>query len=208
MNEFSAADAFLVMLIGAGPVKAVVAFIGLTQDMSTAVKRRVALTVVGVVAAVGAALLIFGSLLQQMLHFSDAALEIAGGIILLLLAIHMVISQGEPARAPAEAPPRSPAMLAVFPLALPLTLNPVGIVALITYSSTTSVAQGLMLLAALGVVLVIDLAVYLLASRVRSMPPALIAVLEIVLGILLAALAVELILAGLTDAGIVTGSQR
>jgi multiple antibiotic resistance protein len=194
-------DAFLTLLIGLGPLKALVAYIGLTSGMETAVKRRVATTTVAVAGTVAIVLLIAGSLLQRVLHFSDAALVIAGGMILLLLAVQMVLGQGAKHQEQAAAPP-DPTMMAVFPLALPLTLNPVGIVALITYSATTTVGQGIALIGVIAVVLVIDLVVFLSAGRIKSVAPPLISVLEIVLGILLAALAIQLILIGLVDVGI------
>lgn len=196
-------DAFLTLLIGLGPLKALVAYIGLTSGMEAPVKRRVAITTVAVAGAVAVVLLIAGSLLQRVLHFSDAALIIAGGVILFLLAVHMVLGQGAKHREQDAAPP-DPAMMAVFPLALPLTLNPVGIVALITYSATTTVGQGIALIGVIAIVLVIDLVVFLSAGRIKSVAPPLISVLEIVLGILLAALAIQLILIGLVDVGIAT----
>jgi multiple antibiotic resistance protein len=200
-------DAFLTLLIGLGPLKALVAYIGLTSGMEAAAKRRVAITTVVVAGAVAVVLLIAGSLLQRVLHFSDAALVIAGGLILLLLAIHMVLGQGSKSHETDAAPP-DPTMMAVFPLALPLTLNPVGIVALITYSATTTVVEGILLLGVIGIVLIIDLAVFMSAGRIKSVAPPLISVLEIVLGILLAALATQLILVGLADVGIATNLQH
>ena len=62
--------------------------------------------------------------------------------------------------------------IAVYPLAVPLTLNPIGIVALVTYgASSISVGQGLVVLAVLATVLAIDVVVYLLAPGFgRSLP--------------------------------------
>lgn len=204
MVEFHPVDAFLVLLIGLGPIKALISLIALTSGMENDAKRRVAITTVTVAGAVAIGLLVLGRLVQEVLHFSDEALVIAGGLILLLLALHMVLGQGAQHPGPG-ATSVDPTMVAVFPLALPLTLNPIGIVALITYSGTTTVEQGFVIAGLGAVVLGFDLGVYLLAGRLERVAPALVSILEIVLGILLAALAVQLILVGLAGVGIAEG---
>ena len=70
-----------------------------------------------------------------MFHFSHASLAIAGGIVMFLLGIDMALGKRDVNH---TAEVNDPGQIAVTPLALPLTLNPVGIVALITYSANFS----------------------------------------------------------------------
>ena len=92
--------------------------------------------------------------------------------------------------------------LATSPLAIPLMLNPIGIVALITFSSTDlAIEEIVAIVVMILIIMVIDYLVLSSADRLsRFFSPATVEVLEKVLGILLAALAVELMLVGLADA--------
>ena len=65
--------------------------------------------------------------------FPSARVNIIGGIILLLLAVKMVMGGGGGDHGGGEAV--DPMSIAVSPLAIPLTLNPVGIVTLVVASS-------------------------------------------------------------------------
>ena len=99
-------------------------------------------------------------------------------------------------------PPKDPDALAAYPLGLPLLLNPVGIVALIAYSGSPDLVDiGLVAVAGI-VVLGIDIAVMLGLSRVGRLNEQVVSVTEIVLGFLLAALAIQLIVDGAVDMGV------
>mgnify|MGYP001811695875 CR=1 FL=1 len=115
----------------------------------------------------------------------------------------MIIGQGvaEDTRRGGDADPNA---IAIFPPALRLLLSPVGIVALFTYSGTLDLDEGLVTLGLIGIVPVIDLVAVLLLARSRPLDPQIVSVSEIVLGFLLAALAVELVLTSLSDAGVIT----
>ena len=85
-------------------------------------------------------LIVLGELLRALLHFSIGSLSIAGGVILLVLAVWMVLAPpgGGADHSTAE---KDPMQLARFPLAVPYLLNPVGIVGLVTISAeATSLA--------------------------------------------------------------------
>ena len=189
------------LLIGLGPVKVTLVYVALTKGMDPAAKRRVVYTIVVVAGAVAVGLLVLGGLVQRLLHFSEAAMQMAGGLILLLLALNMVMGAGGSAPDSGDRAPE-PSDVAIFPLAIPLTLNPIGIVALITYSSSTDVGQGAIVLGIIAAVLLVDLAVLLAVGRVEGQNEQVVKVLEVVLGILLAALAMQLILNGLEAVGI------
>ena len=95
--------------------------------------------------------------------------------------------------------------IAVFPLAIPYLLNPAGIVTLVTLSAEAdSVAVFAMVLGLLVVVLALDVAVFRAANRVSDhLDESRMLVTEKVFGVLLAALAVQLMLDGLDSVGII-----
>jgi len=199
-------EVFIILFIGMGPVKVLLVYLELTHGLEPSVRAQMARRVVTVAGSVALGLFAFGAFLQQLLHFSIGALTIAGGLILLLLGLKMVMGSasgggGEPVK-------KDPMSLATSPLAIPLMLNPIGIVALITSSSTDLAIEGIVaIVVMILIILVIDYLVLSSADRLaRFFSPATVEVLEKVLGILLAALAVELMLSGLADAlGIAIG---
>jgi len=199
-------EVFIILFIGMGPVKVLLVYLELTHGLEPSVRAQMARRVVTVAGSVALGLFAFGAFLQQLLHFSIGALTIAGGLILLLLGLKMVMGSasgggGEPVK-------KDPMSLATSPLAIPLMLNPIGIVALITFSSTDLAIEGIVaIVVMILIILVIDYLVLSSADRLaRFFSPATVEVLEKVLGILLAALAVELMLSGLADAlGIAIG---
>ncbi len=132
MAEISPVELFIALFIGMGPIKVLLVYIAMTEGMSQELRRRVARRIVLVAGVVGIALFLFGAILQAILHFSIGALTIFGGLILLLLALRMVL--GEQRSSSAEHGDMDPMSLATSPLAIPLTLNPVGIVMLVVAS--------------------------------------------------------------------------
>ena len=195
-------DTFLLLLIGIGPKIALVPFVEITASLDAATKAlivRKMLTTAGVVALI---LVGLGELLARLLHFSTGSLSIAGGIILIIIAITMVLGTGEPGGNEAVAE-RDPMRTAVFPLAVPYLLNPAGIVTLVTISAEAdSVAVFAMVLGLLGVMLALDAAVFRVANRVSdNLDESRMLVTEKIFGILLAALAVQLVLDGLDSVG-------
>src|SRR6201987_6421615 len=107
----------------------------------------------GTAATVALVLIAFGELLRGLLHFTVASLSIAGGVILLVLAVWMVLGQGSGGQRTAG---KDPMQLAQFPLAVPYLLNPVGIVGLVTISAEAKSLSVLVLeLGILAVLLVL-----------------------------------------------------
>ncbi len=197
-----AIDTFLVLLIGIGPKLALVPFLEITAPLDTVTRQRVQRTMLVTAASVAVALIVLGELLRTLLHFTVASLSIAGGVILLVLAVWMVLGQSGGQR-PAG---KDPMQLAQFPLAVPYLLNPVGIVGLVTISAE---AESLGVLAvAIGIlafVLLVDVVVFRLANRVSAkLNESRMLVTEKVFGFLIAAIAVQLVLDGLASAGLIT----
>ena len=205
MFTFSLPEAFVALLIGMGPIKVLLIYIAKTQGMDKATKRLVARRTAMVAAGVAAGLFITGAIIQQVLHFSIGALNIIGGLILLLLAINMVMSK-PPKPQEGEDAELDPISLATSPLAIPLTLNPVGIVTLVVASlEVTDLPSSIAVVVMIAIVAVIDLAVLLGSDHVaRYLSEATVQLLEVILGIFLGAMAVQLMLNGLADLGIIT----
>jgi small neutral amino acid transporter SnatA (MarC family) len=208
-GELPLLDLFLIIFIGMGPVKVLLVYIAATQGASPDVQQRVAAKAIQTASAVAILLLLTGALMMRILHFSRGALAVAGGIILLVLALSIVLSKSE--KGEQEAVSEQQLMqMAIYPMGIPLLLNPIGIVALTVFSAESTGPTQIALLA--GMVLLvafIDYAIFLGSHRLdRHLTHERILVLEKVLGIFLAALAIQLIFGGVADVfGIVLGVQ-
>jgi small neutral amino acid transporter SnatA (MarC family) len=196
-------DTFLLFLIGIGPKIALVPFLEITADMDADTKRRVTQKMLTTASLVALLLLLLGELLTRLLHFTTGALSIAGGIVLLIIAVTMVLGTGE--KQDASLKTRDPMLVAQFPLAVPYLLNPVGIVALVTLSGDANTwALFGVVLGVLVVVLGLDILVFRGANRIsKHLDEGRMLITEKVFGFLLAALAVQLVLDGLSDAGVI-----
>jgi multiple antibiotic resistance protein len=205
LNATFVIDTFLLLLIGIGPKIALVPFLEATKEMPEATKRRVLRKMLTTATTVAVLLLVLGGLLTRLLHFSPGALGVASGIILLIIAVTMVLGQrdGNGGSHPAE--DKDPMQTAVFPLAVPYLLNPAGIVALVTASAEAStLAVFAVVVGILVLILALDIAVFRWAVHVSNhLDASRMLVTEKVFGFLLAALAVQLALNGLSDVGVI-----
>jgi multiple antibiotic resistance protein len=166
-------------------------------------QRRVANIMVRTALGTALLLVVLGWFLMRLLHFTPGAANIAGGIVLLLLALHMLVSPGKTDHEK-QAAERSPEQMAVYPLAVPYLLNPAGIAALVIASDEIeSVLMGALIVGLVLLVAGLDFAVFRNMDKLsKHLDPSRLAVTEAVFGVLLAALAVQLMVDGLSDLGI------
>lgn len=205
VDATAAIDIFLLLLIGIGPKIALVPFLELTAHMDQATKRLVVRKMLTTASIVALSLIVFGGLLTRLLHFSSGALGVAGGLILVIIAVSMVLSREDQNRENQPVAGKDPMQVAVFPLAVPYLLNPAGIVVLVTASAeAASLGVLALVLGALAVVLAFDVVVFLGANRVSEhLDENRMLVTEKIFGFLLAALGVQLVLNGLSDVGVI-----
>ena len=194
----------LLLLIGMGPKIALVPFLEKTSGFDTATQRAIGRKMV--ITAVIAALILYatGWLLLRLLHISQGAVAVAGGIIFGIIAIEMVTGLG---KKPAEEDKtlEDPEKIAIYPLAVPYLLNPVGITILIVASSeVVSIASVVLVVALVLIVGAVDYLVFTNIDKLaKRLKPASMVISEVIFGILLTAVAVQLALSGLVSLGIV-----
>jgi multiple antibiotic resistance protein len=146
----------------------------------------------------------FGALLMRLLHISGGAVAVAGGIILAILAIEMVAGHGKKA-VEEFAVKEDPRQIAVYPLAIPYLLNPVGITILIIASDEVVSLASVALV--VGLVLLVGAFDYLIFANIdklsKRLNPTSLVISEVVFGLLLTAVAVQLTVSGLSSLGII-----
>jgi multiple antibiotic resistance protein len=199
-------DIFVLLLIGMGPKVALVPFLDLTADMDSDTRKKVANRMVRAGVTVALILVVLGAFLMKLLHFSPGALSIAGGIVFLLLAIKMLTGGGDDEDHHEKASERDAMKMALYPLAVPYMLNPAGITMLVIFSG--AIDSWIMLAILVGLVLLMGAFDWLIFKNLDSLAehldPSRMAVTEAVFGVLLAALAVQLMLDGLSGLGIIS----
>ncbi|MBT2131045.1 MarC family protein [Aliiroseovarius lamellibrachiae] len=198
--------AFVTLFVVMDPIGLTPLFLALTQGMNRQQRRVIALRAALVA---GLLLTLFAFLGENVLGFlgiSMAAFRISGGILLLLTALDMLFERRSKRRkdqtetkVDAEEDP------SVFPLAMPLMAGPGAIATIILLSGQGDGLSGTVLaLAAMFTVLLITLALFFSATLLeRFLKETGVTVLTRVLGMLLAALAVQFVLDGLKDFGVV-----
>lgn len=202
----AAAQAFVTFFVAIDPLGLVPLFIALTRGLGGQARLRVAGKGVLVGAAILLVFALFGEGTLTQLGIGLPAFRIAGGITLLLMALEMIFERRARRRSSTAEHLQEELAgedVAVFPLAIPLIAGPAAITAVILQVSGQEgdVAREAAVVGALLAVLAVTYALLLASSLVgRWLGPTLTMILSRVLGLLLAALAVEYVIAGVRAA--------
>jgi MarC family membrane protein len=117
-------EAFVTLLVITDPPGVVPVFIGLTRDRAPAARRRLAWQAAVVAFGVIVAFALFGRSILTYLGVGLPALQVAGGLLLLLVALELLTGKSEPAGLET-----AKANVAFVPLGTPLLAGPGAIVA-------------------------------------------------------------------------------
>lgn len=204
----SALVAFATFFATIGPPDVAVVFAALTPNKTSQERQRIAIKAT----LVGTAILLFfaflGKPLLDYLGISLAAMRTAGGILLLLIAIDLVfarVSGGTSATADEQAEAVDREDISVFPLATPLLAGPgaIGAAILLVADAQGDPALIATVVGALLAVLLIAFVLMIAAAQVqRVLGLTGVHVVARVLGILLAALAVQFLFDGIKESGL------
>jgi multiple antibiotic resistance protein len=196
-------DILVLLSITIGPTKAAAAYLTMTAGATPALKRQIAIRAVLTAGIVCCVFVVFGQALLGLFHISLPALLIAGGIILFVFALHLVL--GEDHEEAPGAGPRTPSIdIAAYPLAVPLMASPQGLVAIVSISvAQPGIGNSIMLLALVLLMMGINVAVLLGADKIfAKISPAVLKVVMRIFGLLLCGLAVQLVILGLQRLGV------
>lgn len=197
--ELGTLDILMIFLVTIGPLKATVVFASLTAKSDPGFRRAVAIKTVVTATAVAFLFVLAGEFLLHAFHVSLPALKIAGGLILMLYALGMVLGEGSGKDDQAGIPQST--NIGIYPLAMPLMATPQGIVLITTITATaTNLVEVLTILGLILGIMAFNLVVLLGAHwLVRIVGASALQVFASVVGLLLVALAVQLMMWGLVD---------
>src|SRR5258708_12109843 len=132
-NDMGLADVFVILLITIGPLKAAIVYTKLTGKAESAFKRQVAFKTVTVAAIVCLVFVFAGQWLLGVFHVSLPALKIAGGLILLLFALDMVMGSEKKVE---EGDTLPSTHISIYPLPPPIFPTPQVLLAIPTVVPT------------------------------------------------------------------------
>ncbi len=188
--------ALVSVLVIMDPLGTVPTFLGLTAGWGRVERRQAARDAALMAGSLVLGFALFGQVALDLLGISLPSLRIAGGLLLALVALELLV----PGRR-GEGDEPVGREVALVPLGTPLLAGPGAIAATLVYVRAAPDTAGR--IAVVGALLLAVVAVWaalrFAAGLARLLPPAGITVLTKVMGMILTALAVELVAGGVTE---------
>lgn len=191
--------ALVTLFVAVDPPGLAAIFLGLTAGMKAAHRKRTAYRSVTIAFGILVAAALGGEKLLDMLGISIPAFRIAGGLLLFYIAAEMVFEKRTERKensAEAAIEHDHPDDIAAFPLAIPLMAGPGAITATILQASATqgNITNFAGLIVVIALVIGSCLAVFLMANPIdRVLGTTGRLVLSRLLGVILAAMAVQIV---------------
>jgi MarC family membrane protein len=192
--EHTFLSAFVLLLLVLDPFGNLPIFISVMSAVAPERRRAIVLRELAIAFAVLLVFMVSGGEFLRLMRLSERSLEVAGGVILLLIAIRMIFDGTAQDFAPAPGDAREPL---VFPLAVPLIAGPSAMATVLLLASHQP-GRLPEWIAALTAAMAVSGALLLAAGRIRRwLGASMVAAMEKLMGLVLTAIAVEMILAGL-----------
>ena len=197
--------AFVTLFLVIDPIGLVPFFIALTNDCNASERRTIAFRAVGLSFVLLATFTFVGDKILATIGIGMPAFRIAGGMLLFLIAVDMLFEKrterrGNQARSVERLDPT------VFPLTTPLVVGPGAIAAVILLAGDEAdpwIALGITM-GALAAVLVTVLSLFLISGGIaRLLGKVGITVMTRLMGMLLAALAIQFVVDGIQGSGLI-----
>ncbi|MEO6321291.1 MAG: MarC family protein [Polaromonas sp.] len=186
-------SAFVLLLLVLDPFGALPIFISVLSRVPPERRVGVALRESAIAFAILLGFMLSGQWFLAAMHMSERSLEVAGGVILLIIAIRMIFTHGSDLHDP-DAPAQEPL---IFPLVVPLLAGPSAMAMVLLLASRQPEQMG-QWIGALSLAMAVSCVVLLAADRLRRwLGNSMVSAIEKLMGLVFTAVAVEMILAGL-----------
>src|SRR5947209_17681436 len=193
MNLRAFGETFVTLFVITDPIGNAPIFVAITRNLTPAQRRQAALRATLAAGALILGFAVFGEVVLRYLHVSLGSLSIAGGLLLLLVALEMLRGADFPG-----GDGGSPEDVALVPLATPLVAGPGAIAtAIVLWRAHSGVGGHVAVLLAIVLAVACVGVLLVVAERVtRATSPAILSFLTRVFGLLLSAIAVQLVVNG------------
>ena len=186
-------ETFVTLFVITDPLGNAPIFLAITRRLEPVERQRAAIRAVLAAGTLILGFAIFGELVLRYLDVSIESLSIAGGLLLLLVALEMLRGTDFPTGDSQD--------VALVPLATPLVAGPGAIATAMVLWRNNPHAGGhlAVVLAILAAIACVGVALLLAERLTRTVGPAFFSFLTRVFGLLLSAIAVQLVVNGVTN---------
>ena len=195
----------ILLFVAVDPIALVPIFASLTQGLNKKDVKRIYIQATIVSFFILALFYLFGTSVLDLMGISMSSFKIIGGLFLIAIAFQMVLEQRQSRRqhtAEVALDDESIQSIAIFPLAIPLIAGPGAMTTalLIAESNSSNPTQILInFLPILIIIILVAFAMWLSARLSAKVGPTIIIVVQKIFGILLGALAIEFVVAGVIE---------
>jgi multiple antibiotic resistance protein len=195
----------ILLFVAVDPIALVPIFASLTQGLSKDDIKKIYIQATIVSFFVLSLFYIFGTAILDLMGISMSSFKIIGGLFLVAIAFQMVLEQRQTRRqntAEVALDDESIQSLAIFPLAIPLIAGPGAMTTalLIAENNERNTTEILInFIPILIIIILVAFAMWLSASLSKKVGPTIIIVVQKIFGILLGALAIEFVVAGIIE---------
>ncbi len=195
-------NAFAMLFVTIDPIGLAPVFLAVTAGATSTERRQIAIKAVIISGITLMAFFFAGRQLLNVLGISQAAFQVAGGLLLFIIAVEMVFEHRQKRKAESAekvVEQEDLSQTAVFPLAIPLIAGPATISAIILLAGQAPGVTGQVgLIAVLLSVLVLSFFVFLLAARIDKLLGSTVQlIITRLFGVILAALSVQFVADGI-----------
>lgn len=206
--HFEIGKIILSLIVLVNPFSALSIFLELTQGYTSRERRRTAQITALSVFIIMTVFIFSGNWILKILSISTGSFQVGGGILVFLIAVSMMNSGSNPAKPKIGTqehdeitvqPRPNMGAVAIVPLAMPLIIGPGGISTVIIHASAARHMNDLFAIMAAGAAISVICYLSLLAAAKvsRWLGETGLTVLNRIMGMLLAAVAVEIVIAGI-----------
>ncbi|MDC0914170.1 MarC family protein [Gammaproteobacteria bacterium] len=195
----------ILLFVAVDPIALVPIFASLTQGLNKGDIRKIYIQATVVSFFILSLFYLFGTAILDVMGISMSSFKIIGGLFLVAIAFQMVLEQRQTRRqntAEVALDDESIQSLAIFPLAIPLIAGPGAMTTALLIAETNSNDPKEMLInfaPILIIIILVAFAMWLSASLSKKVGPTIIIVIQKIFGILLGALAIEFVVAGIIE---------
>ena len=195
----------ILLFVAVDPIALIPIFASLTKGLKNQEIKKVYIQATFVSLIILSLFWLFGETVLNLMGISMSSFRIIGGLFLIAIAFQMVFEQRQDRRqntAEVALDDSSIESIAIFPLSIPLIAGPGAMTAALllaenrTYEPVDFILNFLPILV---VVLMAGIAMWLSAQLSKRLGPTIITVVEKIFGILLGALAIEFVVAGIIE---------
>ena len=198
-------ESTILMFVAIDPISLVPIFAGLTTGLNNDQIRSIYIRASIFSLVVLSSFWLFGTAILEVMNISMDSFRIIGGLFLIIIAFQMVFEQRQERRqntADTAVDDETIKSIAIFPLAIPLIAGPGAMATslLLSKEEYLSVADAVVSYLPIFTVLILaTLAMWLSSMLASKLGPTIITVVQKIFGLLLGALAIEFVIAGIQN---------